>query len=86
VSHSEHKYLAQADRVLALLKSGQSVNQFDAIDALGILRLASRINELRERGYVIDTKMVDVHNRFRERCRVASYSLAQSPDETKVTS
>ena len=51
------------------------VTQIDALNDLGILRLASRISELRSDGYVIEKEMISVENRFGEKCFVARYRL-----------
>lgn len=39
------------------------------------MRLASRINDLRQQGHIITTAMIDVPNRWGETCKVASYTL-----------
>lgn len=51
------------------------VTQIDALNELGILRLASRISELRSDGYVIEKEMISVKNKFGEKCFVARYRL-----------
>lgn len=51
------------------------VTQIDALNELGILRLASRISELRSDGYVIEKEMISVKNRFGEKCFIARYRL-----------
>jgi hypothetical protein len=42
---------------------------------LGIYRLASRINDLRKAGHKINTKKVEVVNRWGESAYIAEYSL-----------
>jgi hypothetical protein len=42
---------------------------------LGIYRLASRINDLRKVGHKINTKKVEVVNRWGESSYIAEYSL-----------
>lgn len=68
----------QCQRVLTYLESGKTLTQFEAITDLGILRLASRINDLRKDGHNILSRRVSVSNRFGERCSVASYKLMKS--------
>lgn len=51
------------------------VTQIEALNQLGILRLASRISELKSDGYVIEKEMISVKNRFGEKCSVARYRL-----------
>lgn len=53
----------------------KGVTQIDALNELGILRLASRISELRSDGYVIEKEMISVKNKFGEKCFVARYRL-----------
>jgi Helix-turn-helix domain len=69
----------QAERVLAHLQTGRRLTQFEALQELGILRLASRINDLKRDGHDISSKMVAVSNRFGESCHVASYTLGARP-------
>jgi hypothetical protein len=46
-----------------------------ALNDLGIYRLASRINDLRNDGHKIKTKKVEVVNRWGESTYIAEYSL-----------
>ena len=65
---------SQNKRLLHRLRNGP-ITQMKATDELGILRLASRINDLKNAGYNIAKRTVKVSNRFGEACRVAEYSL-----------
>lgn len=47
---------------------------------LGVMRLASRISELRKNGVLIEDKMITVKNRFEEECRVKRYSLKKGKE------
>lgn len=51
------------------------ITQIEAINQLGIFRLASRISELKKNGRIIEKKMITVKNRFGEKCHVARYRL-----------
>ncbi len=84
MSNSEHKRPAQTMRVLRWLETGNRLTQSEAMDSLGVLRLASRIDELRQEGYDIETKMIAVLNRYGERCRIASYALWQEAEEVSA--
>ena len=68
-------HASQNDRILAHLRTGARLTQFEAIERHGILRLAARIGDLKDEGHNIKSEMIDVFNRFDEKCRVASYSL-----------
>lgn len=70
----------QCERVLTRLRHGGEIDAMTALNALGIFRLASRINELRKDGYPIQRRMKEVSNRWGETCHVAVYSL-ESGDE-----
>lgn len=66
----------QCSRVLDYIQQHGSITQFDAMLHLGVMRLASRISELKKQGFEITCEWVDVTNRFGETCRVKKYSLA----------
>lgn len=65
----------QCERVLKYLQENGKITQFDAMIELGVLRLAARINDLKNSGYRITSLMVKVKNRFSEDCRVAEYRM-----------
>ena len=65
---------SQCERIPARLKSGP-LTQIEALEELGVLRLASRINDLKNAGHCIHKQMIEVTNRFGEKCRVAQYRL-----------
>lgn len=66
----------QANRVLHWLKNYETLTQLEAWRELGVMRLASRIDELRKAGHKIESKRVDVYNRWDEKCSIVAYSLA----------
>ena len=67
--------MTQTERVIEYMKQHGNITQFEALGELGILRLASRISDLRGEGYDISVKRISVKNRFGEKCNVAQYSL-----------
>lgn len=67
----------QCDRVMAYLESGRKLTQFEALTELGIMRLASRISDLNRDGHHIRKEMVEVTNRWNEKCQVAQYTLVR---------
>jgi len=66
----------QADRVLQYIMTFGSITQYEALQDLGVMRLASRISDLKRLGYPIQSETVAVKNRFEEDCYVKRYSLA----------
>ena len=67
----------QTDRVLAYIRQFGSITQYEAMMDLGVMRLASRISDLKKQGYVITGKMEAVKNRYGEKCYVKRYSEMQ---------
>jgi hypothetical protein len=65
----------QNQRVLDYIKEFGSITQLEALRDLGVMRLASRISDLRKQGENIGSKMIKVQNRYGESCHVKSYFL-----------
>lgn len=71
----------QCKRLLAYLEEHPSgITQFEAISELGILRLASRVSEMRKRGENIEKDTITVKNHYGEKCRIARYKLLRERD------
>lgn len=66
----------QCIRIINYIKQFGSITQYEALADLGVMRLASRISELRKQGYNIKGEMVEVKNRFNEVCNIKRYSFA----------
>lgn len=66
----------QSERVLEYIKTFGSITQFEALKDLGVMRLASRISDLKDMGYAIESEIVTVKNRYGEKCHIKSYRLA----------
>jgi hypothetical protein len=60
----------QKYQILNYLQSGKKITPLEALDQFGCMRLASRISELRDEGYPIETKMMSDKDK-----RWAEYSL-----------
>lgn len=61
--------MSQNEQILKTLKK-RPLTSLDAIKRLGCLRLASRINDLRNMGYIIETNMIKKNGK-----RYAQYKL-----------
>lgn len=70
----EHKP-TQNERIIEYINKFGSITQLQALQDLGIMRLASRISDLKRLGYPIDSKMQTVKNRFEEECHIKVYFL-----------
>lgn len=65
----------QVDKIYKYMKDFGSITQLDAIRDLGVMRLASRISEMRMSGIAIKKEMETGKNRYGESTHYARYSL-----------
>lgn len=69
--------LTQCERILRHLEDYGSINQLEAAAEYGILRLASRISDLKGQGYAISTEFKKGKNRYGEPTHYAVYRLKE---------
>ena len=67
----------QNQRILEYIREHGSITPLEAQMELSVMRLASRISDLRKRGYNVSSEMVTVQNRFGEKCRVKRYRVEE---------
>lgn len=67
----------QGYRVLNYMREHDGITQLEALNSLGVMRLASRISDLKKRGYHIESETARVKNRYGEVCRVKCYKLKE---------
>ena len=67
----------QCERVYRYMQDFGGITQLEALSDLGIMRLASRVSEMRKRGIAINDEQVAVKNRYGENCYIKRYSLAK---------
>lgn len=67
----------QCDRILRHMKDFGSISSIEAISEYGILRLASRITDLKGQGYHIISEMKKGKNRYGETTHYSVYRLAK---------
>lgn len=67
----------QAERIVQYMEEFGSITQFEALRDLGVMRLASRISDLKKLGYPIKSETVAVKNRYQEDCYIKRYSMAR---------
>ena len=68
----------QTERILAYIEEFGSITQLDALKDLGVMRLASRITDLKRRGYLISKEIKKSKNRYNETVRYAEYRLVEN--------
>lgn len=71
----------QTERILEHLNKYGSISQKEAFLEYGIMRLASRISDLKNKGFKIKKEMVKSKNRRGETVRYAKYSLECDENE-----
>jgi hypothetical protein len=72
---SEHSKPTQNKRILEYLKEFGSITQLEALRDLGVMRLASRVSDLRSQGYNIVSERESVKNRYGETCHIKRYRM-----------
>ena len=70
--------ITQCDKILRHLKDYGSINPLEALGNYGIMRLASRITDLKRRGYLISKETKKSKNRYGETVRYAEYRLVEN--------
>ena len=69
--------MTQGEKILRHLEVYGSITPMEALQEYGIMRLASRVADLKKAGYPIVSNTVNGYNRFGEKVHYASYSLAK---------
>lgn len=69
------KKMTQTERVVDYLHRFGSITALEAMRNLGIMRLASRIRDLKTSGVNITSRFETVKNRFGEKTQVKRYFL-----------
>lgn len=67
--------MKQTEKILRHIEDYGSITQMDAIRDYGIMRLASRVNDLRRDGVPIVTEREEGRNRYGEKCHWARYRM-----------
>lgn len=71
----QHSKPTQNQRILDYINRFGSITQLEALRDLGVMRLASRISDLKKNGWSIVSQVDTVENRFGEKCRIKRYRL-----------
>lgn len=69
--------MTQCDRIVRHLQDYGSITSLEAMKEYGIMRLASRINDLKRRGYKIISITEKSKNRYGEPTYYSVYMLAE---------
>ena len=78
------KTLTQKDRIIRHLNDKGSITALEAMKEYGIMRLTSRICELKDEGYNIRSEFVSAKNRYNAPVSFSKYSLVEYPEHTGI--
>ena len=67
----------QNERILDYIDEFGSITQIEALRYLGVMRLASRISDLKRKGYNVISTKETVKNRYGEVTHIKRYSLGE---------
>ena len=65
----------QNERILDYINQFGSITQLEALQDLGIMRLASRVSDMKKQGYNIISKTEACKNRYGETCHIKRYFI-----------
>jgi len=77
--------LSKHDMILAYMQKGNAITQGEALAMFWCGRLASRICDIKEAGYAVDSKLIKVLDRDGKECRVAQYRLIEKQEPVRST-
>lgn len=69
--------ITQCDRILRHMKDYGSITSLEAVNEYGIMRLASRINDLKAQGIAIVSEVKTGKNRYGEDTHFSVYKLKE---------
>lgn len=69
--------MTQTERIIRHLQDYGSISSLEALREYGIMRLASRISDLKKAGIPIRREMVTRKNRYGENTSFARYSIEE---------
>lgn len=73
--------MKQTEKIARHLETYGSITSLEAMQEYGIMRLASRVSDLKKAGVAIRVEMVSGKNRFGEATSYAKYFLGQRDGE-----
>ena len=70
--------MTQCERIVQYYEDFGSITTMQAFSDLGVTRLASRINDLKNQGYVIESEFVSGKNRYGDAVSYKKYKIVNS--------
>lgn len=72
--------MTQNEKILRHLKDNGTIEPMTALREYGIMRLASRISDLKRLGHHIEKRMVKAQNKYGEAVSYAEYRLLEDEE------
>lgn len=69
--------MTQCEKILRHMEDYGSITSLEAMQDYGIMRLASRVSDLKKMGYPVQKETVKGKNRYGEQTTFARYTIAQ---------
>lgn len=69
--------MTQCEMILRHMEEHGTISSWEAMQEYGIMRLASRISDIRKAGIPINREMVSQKNRYGDTVTFARYSIAE---------
>lgn len=69
--------MTQTEKVMQYMRKNGGITSAEAMNELGIMRLASRISDLRSMGVEIRSELIKGKNRFGESTHYSRYYIAE---------
>ena len=69
--------MTQTEKVMKYMEQNGGITSAEALSELGIMRLASRISDLKQMGVEVKSVLIKDRNRFGEPIRYARYFIAK---------
>lgn len=76
--------MTQNERILRHLRDRGSITAIEAMQDYGVMRLASRVSDLKRSGHTIHREMIGGKNRYGEPTSYARYTLLEGCVEADV--
>lgn len=77
--------MTQEDKVFNYIKQHGSITQLQALMDIGVMRLASRVCDMKKAGLDISKRMIQVTARDGSKCYVAQYYFGQEAQQCVYT-
>lgn len=80
MARASNSNMTQCERVLWYIKNFGYITPLQAVNDLGVMRLASRIKDIKNLGYHVLTDRIEVKDRFGNSAHVARYRIEEAND------